>query len=107
MEKTIKIFKQLSEKGYRAALSHTIEGLDELPINHPIKTAEMALVCEWLRVKYGIWVQVSILKDYEWHYSIRRKENNWNIEFPTKGTFKSPQEAYSAAFSYVLNNNLV
>jgi hypothetical protein len=65
---------------------------------------EQHVVVEWLRVNHGIWVQVSILKDYEWHYSIRRKENNWNIEFPTKGTFNSPQEAYLGAFDYIREN---
>jgi hypothetical protein len=105
MEKTIKIFKQLSEKGYRAALSHTIEGLDELPINHPIKTAEMALVCEWLRVKYGIWVYLEIEDDMSTF--------TWNCVYKIKNAickgydekfYNSPQEAYSPAFDYVLNN---
>jgi hypothetical protein len=34
---------------------------------------------EWLRVNHGIWVGVSILKNDEWHYHIRRKVNAWNI----------------------------
>lgn len=107
MEKTIKIFKTLSEKGYRVALSHTIEGLDELPLNHPIKIAEMALVCEWLRVNYNIemWVAPFIHegffetpKTYSYFiYSDAGWEND-GVDF------ESPQEAYSAAFDYVLNN---
>jgi hypothetical protein len=118
MEKTIKIFKSFSEKGYRAALSHTIEGLDELPLNHPIKIAETALVCEWLRVNHGIWVGLIADNDYTFKFEI----NTWSWYEPEKchrlghrvlgksmwGTsskpYDSPQKAYSSAFDYILNN---
>lgn len=60
------------------------------------------VVC-WIYSKYQIWVQVSILKDDEWHYSIRRKNNNWNIEFPTKEKFTSIENAYEKGINVVLN----
>ena len=59
------------------------------------------VVC-WIYIKYNIWIQVSILKDDEWHYSIRRKENNWEIEFPTKEKISSIEKAYEAGIKYCL-----
>jgi len=59
-------------------------------------------VINWLLEKHGIWVSTSILRDNEWHYTIRRRDNNWSIEFPSNRVFKTPQEAYSAAFDYIL-----
>lgn len=66
-----------------------------------ISAPEQWQVIEWLRVNHDIWITSSILKDDEWHYLLRRKVNNWNVEFPTKETFNSPQEAYSKAFDYI------
>ena len=60
------------------------------------------VVC-WIYSKYNIWIQVSILKDNEWHYSIRRKENNWEIEFPTKEKFSSIKESYQKGIEVILN----
>jgi len=60
------------------------------------------VVC-WIYSKYQIWIQVSILKDDEWHYSIRRKDNNWNIEFPTKEKYTSIENAYEKGINVVLN----
>jgi hypothetical protein len=60
------------------------------------------VVC-WIYTKYNIWIQISILKDNEWHYSIRRKENNWEIEFPTKEKFSSIEKAYEKGIEIVLN----
>ena len=106
MEKTIKIFKAFSEKGYRAALSHTIEGLDELPLNHSIRIAETALLCEWLRVNHGIWVTVGMIpfeKGRFFEYSICDFDNC----LKQNGVYESPQEAYSAAFDFIINSNLI
>ena len=62
-------------------------------------------VCEWLRVKHGIWVE--IVKP------VRQKLFRFNIDvndqniFTSVVSFKAPQEAYSAAFDYIKNNNLI
>jgi hypothetical protein len=62
-------------------------------------------VCEWLRVNHGIWT----IADY-----YNNGDKNiwfWNIKFNSKetmdGGFNSPQEAYSAAFDYIKDNNLI
>lgn len=60
------------------------------------------VVC-WIYTKYNIWIQISILRDNEWYYSIRRKENNWEIEFPTKEKFSSIEKAYEKGIEIVLN----
>lgn len=68
-----------------------------------LKAPTIAEVVCWIYSKYQIWIQVSILKDDEWHYSIRRKNNNWNIEFPTKEKFTSIENAYEKGINVVLN----
>jgi hypothetical protein len=97
------IFKRLSEKGYKHYTENTVEELDELPNNHSDIITEYAHLCEWLRVNHGIWV-----------YSFRHDENifYWSIdtierEFTAGDSFNTPQEAYSAAFDYILNNDLI
>ena len=68
-----------------------------------ISAPTIAEVVCWIYSKYQIWIQVSILKDDEWHYSIRRKDNNWNIEFPTKEKCISIENAYEKGINVVLN----
>ena len=49
-------------------------------------------VFRWFRENYGLHSQMSILRDDEWHYSIRRKDNKWTIEFPVKDIYSSYEE---------------
>jgi hypothetical protein len=57
-------------------------------------------VVEWLRVNHGIWICVNKSKDAEdngwFHYYV---DNKWSAKL-----YDTPQEAYSAAFDYILNN---
>lgn len=79
-------------------------------------------VVEWLRINHGIWVTVDIGKEY-WFWKIRGINGKVIVkeqipdELCTTLTgllfsntkylkYISPQEAYSAAFDYILNNNL-
>jgi len=126
----MKTFKYFSKKGYRAALSHTIEGLDKLSLNHPIRIAETALVVEWLKINQGIWILVlpqdksaidyrigenkypnhalffSIIK-YEEDCSCKECINTSDDKGELFLHFDSPQEAYNVAFDYIKNNNLI
>jgi hypothetical protein len=60
-------------------------------------------VVEWLRVNHGIWV------------AIRVSNNKFNLLVTNlsgdilhnDSAFKTPQEAYSAAFDYIRLNNLI
>ena len=124
--------KLLKEKGFDGQClnfytkpNSKMFGIDEHYRNYPIKNTPKKLytvgehavlnienvyfaptiaevVC-WIYSKYQIWIQVSILKDDEWHYSIRRKDNNWNIEFPTKEKCISIENAYEKGINVVLN----
>lgn len=78
------------------------------PNDDIISAPEQHQVVEWLRVNHGIWISVDMVYETTqtgFWYSIRQsKEDDKAIcsnEYPT------PQEAYSAAFDYIKNNNLV
>jgi len=86
-----------------------------------ISAPEHWQVVEWLRVNYGIWVSIEPCMNVEgdWRtpvkgtfsfmYAIKYANEKLYIVFNKnpmlfeKG-FKTPQEAYSAAFDYILNN---
>jgi hypothetical protein len=63
-------------------------------------------VCEWLRVKYGIWIYVlpysTLFRPYAEELVDNDKFGKWEGH-----KYSTPQEAYSAAFDYILNNNLI
>jgi hypothetical protein len=60
-------------------------------------------VVEWLRINHGIWVCVNKSKDAEdngwFHYYV---DNKWSAKL-----YDTPQEAYSAAFDYIKDNDLI
>ena len=62
-------------------------------------------VVEWLRVNHGIWVCVLIPSETTWYFKIESIDTK-SLIFITSG-YSSPQEAYSAAFDYIKNNNLI
>jgi hypothetical protein len=72
----------------------------------PIAAApEQHIVVEWLRIKHNIWVDVSIdqfskPKNLQWMYSIVFLKDCTYSHSPK--SYNSPQEAYSAAFDYIL-----
>jgi hypothetical protein len=65
-----------------------------------IPAPEQHQVVEWLRVNHGIWICVNKSKDAEdngwFHYYV---DNKWSAKL-----YDTPQEAYSAAIDYILNN---
>ena len=63
-------------------------------------------VVEWLRINHGIWISVDNLIDNRFYFSVRHTNTN-NYASRTgcnEEGYSLPQEAYSAAFDYVLNN---
>lgn len=63
-------------------------------------------VVEWLRVNHGIWISVFYKRHSEnKHYGFNIRQAN-GIE-TVLWEFESPQEAYSAAFDYINENNLI
>lgn len=59
-------------------------------------------VVEWLRVEKGIWISVEPVDEF-WKFIVFSK-NATKAENLTRAFCNTPQEAYSAAFDYVLNN---
>lgn len=66
-------------------------------------------VVEWLRVVKGVWIQVSINRYGLFYCNILQNQPTKNIDVPMSyemlcqlNDFKSPTEAYSAAFDYIL-----
>jgi 16S rRNA C967 or C1407 C5-methylase (RsmB/RsmF family) len=82
-------------------------------------------VCEWLRVNHGIWIQVTINTiNFGNKNNINEKfkaeviHQNRNVRFKSLmsttvsidgvlAPYDTPQEATSAAFDYILTNNLI
>jgi hypothetical protein len=68
-------------------------------------------VVEWLRINHGIWASPGIINlngVVKW-FPICFKFVNGLLEIrkDIDGNFDTPQEAYSAAFDYILTNNLI
>ena len=73
-----------------------------------------SLIVEWLRVNHGIWIQVSISRYGMFYCNILQNQPTKNIDVPMSyemicqlNDYNTPQEAYSAAFNYIKNNNLI
>jgi len=87
-------------------------GVTKITPMHNYSRAEQWQVVEWLRVNHGIWIQVSFScnnkGEFYWYWQCKKANNNFvfknwdsdNLEF------NSPQEAYSAAFDYILKELL-
>jgi hypothetical protein len=78
-----------------------------------ISRPEQHQVVEWLRVNHGIWIQTPYSYNdgnvYCWTIckinEIESEQNCWLSGLDTEIVgYASPQEAYSAAFDYVLTN---
>jgi hypothetical protein len=75
-----------------------------------ISAPEQWQVVEWLRVEHGIWISVgNVYSEYtHWAYGIGKENKGMILPFrqgqDNHDYFNSPQEAYSAAFDYILNN---
>ena len=83
---------------------------------HPsnITAPEQHQVIEWLLLKHGIWIVVSISRYGVFYCNILQNQKTKNLDIPMTyemicqlNDFNSPQETYSFAFDYILNNNLI
>ena len=75
---------------------------------------EQHVVVEWLRVNHGIWIKVNWYNynnnNIFWSYTIEKIVNYPDpIDYTPNNTpnTNSPQSAYSAAFDYIKDNNLI
>lgn len=49
----MKIFKELNKLGYKHYTEHTVEELDDLPLDSEERIMEQAMVLRWFREKYN------------------------------------------------------
>jgi hypothetical protein len=63
-------------------------------------------VVEWLRVNHGIWISVQQDVNKYDAYIKNKKYDRTKVQHVTN-QFNSPQEAYSTAFDYIKDNNLI
>jgi hypothetical protein len=77
---------------------------DDTGGKHEIEKPEQWQIVEWLRVEKGIWVCVNINGlDKLFTFDIHNyKQKGCSLESILDGGFITPQEAYSAAFDYIL-----
>lgn len=69
---------------------------------YPCPTHQMAVA--WLRQKYDISIEVSVLKYNCWVYTIYKIFSNKVEELYNDGEFKSYEDAIEAALKYSLEN---
>ncbi len=68
---------------------------------------EQHIVIEWLRVNHNIHVQPEKRFHKEGYYVGKIHISNSSYANPFSKPFNSPQEAYSAAFNYIKDHNLI
>jgi hypothetical protein len=76
---------------------------------HYMSLPEQWQVVEWLRVNHGIWVWVRPYKDHaaDNNDPIQHQMNVYKNGVTASKEFNSHEEAYSAAFDYIKDNNLI
>jgi hypothetical protein len=73
---------------------------------------EQHQVVEWLRINHGIWVSVNIAMDDKWYFELYNLKVKRNAEIIIEDEnvtdfHNSTKEAYSAAFDYIKDNDLI
>jgi hypothetical protein len=110
--------KLLKEKGFDVITNklYHYNGSDFITLitknseNFGFSAPEQWQVVEWLRVNHGIWIQPIYQINSYWGFDIQKLDLKNILNGSTQthiGKYNSPQEAYSAAFDYILNNNLI
>jgi hypothetical protein len=107
---------KLETEGHRVINNLAEQRFNEGDVSYCNNYITYSVVIEWLRVNHGIWVEIkpecygdhwyanlNICSREAWDNLYKRNEvlsafREFNNEHPT------PQEAYSAAFDYILNN---
>ena len=111
----LKLLQLLYDKGFRFKLEtegHRVinnlaeQRFNEGDVSYCNNYITYSVVVEWLRVNHGIWVY-SYTNGKIWYAWIQHTFGDI-VELPSRlGEHNSPQEAYSAAFDYIKNKNLI
>ena len=102
--------KWLYRIGYEFDTEEDFTDWDEEKFNDLITSPEQHQVVDWLLEKHGIWVHSTPENNEEdivkWCYTIQSIDTE--VRFIRRfGEFNSPQEAYSAAFDYLISQNII
>lgn len=113
---TFKQAKKLKEKGFNTPIRKVYNTLGQLwdahyttMTNDDVDSGacctapEHWQVVDWLLEKHGIWVLIDVPLDFSSFTSCVIKKGEHSMMF-REYNFKTPQEAYSAAFDYILDN---
>jgi|688.fasta_scaffold00112_124 hypothetical protein len=107
--KSDRYWVKMTEDSYTDMTDWRLEDLDSdigIGGNLVITKYQQWQVVEFLRINYGIWVGVTMYINHDGRFYSANIQNNDNKHQSFNG-HKSPQEAYSAAFDHILNNNLI
>jgi hypothetical protein len=93
----MKIFKELKKLGYKHYTEHTVEELDNLPLESKERIMEQALVLSWFREKQEIegFVHKSIEGNY--YFVIKRTGNNESNMYEFTKTAPKTFDTYEEA----------
>lgn len=79
-----------------------------------VNAPEQWQVVEWLRINHGIWVRCNSMDGIKWYCDIWNFKGKPNTALTKKAQiifsdkeYNAPQEAYSSAFDYIKQNNLI
>jgi hypothetical protein len=116
----LKLLQLLYDKGFRFKLEtegHRVinnlaeQRFNEGDVSYCNNCITYSVVVEWLRVNHGIWVSVGVgnLFHEDKFFILIKKYNidRWELtplDNERHSPYDTPQQAYSAAFDYILNN---
>jgi hypothetical protein len=73
----MKIFKELNKLGYKHYTEHTVEELDELPLESKERIMEQSLVLRFFREKYNIQCSINF---YSESLGVKKVPNHYEIQ---------------------------
>jgi hypothetical protein len=91
---------------------------NSLTFNYKIayKNSELGVLCsapeqhtaiDWLFENYEIWIECFVDDNKTFGYLITRFSDEGRQDYPLKRNFSNQQEAYSNAFDFIFDNNLI
>ncbi len=76
---------------------------EQFNVYHCLAIPEQWQIVEWLRINHGIWVSIRVSNN---KFNLLVTNLSGDILF-NDSAFNTPQEAYSAAFDYIKDNDLI
>lgn len=101
---SFEVSKLLKEKGFDCKVKGTRNSDTPFSEIDNCQIPNHALAIEWIRVNFGIWIEISISIENKWYFTLLNLESKRNAEIYiiNDKIYNSPQEATEAALLYVL-----